>query len=364
MRGPGPRWGESLIQAHWNDSGGLPARLMTAVTAPLSTLFGLGVRSRGALYDRELLPVESAPIPVVSVGNLSVGGTGKTPTSRWVVESLTAMGHSPALVSRGYGADELALHRRWYPQVPVIADPDRVRGVRSASAGGATVAVLDDGFQHRRLARDLDIVLVSRSQPMPPRLLPRGPYREPLSALRRAGVVLVTVRSSEQGGAEVPGGARALADELRLHAGPRAAVDILPIRPDGWRTLGGQASPPPRGEVLAVCSVADPERFRTLLEEVLGRTGGVDLLPWPDHHPYDEDDLRRILSRAAGRTIVTTEKDAVKLHPLLESRDPVTPPPVVLAIRARPPERLAALLRERLDRAISPSGGPVGKEGP
>lgn len=359
MTKDGRRRGEAILRDHWEGSGGIASRALTAVTAPLSALFGVGVRARGFLHDRDFLPVRRGPIPVVSVGNLSVGGTGKTPVTRWVVGALLQMGHRPAIVARGYGEDELALHRRWHPDLPVVANPDRPTGVEAAAEAGATVAVLDDGFQHRRLARELDIVLVSAAQPFPPRLLPRGPYREPLSSLKRAHVVLVTARIRAGQGQGQLARARLRADELRPHMGPGTAVDVLPIRPRGWQDLEGRSISPPTGDVLAACSVADPEGFRSLAEAVLERPGGVDLAAWPDHHPYDEADLHRIVSLAGERTVITTEKDAVKLMPLWEASGTGVRPPAVLAIEARPGERLAALLRERLAGA-APAHPPTG----
>ncbi len=279
--------------------------MMTAVTAPLASLYGLGVRGRNLAFDGGFFPQEDAPIPVVSVGNLAVGGTGKTPTTRWVVDLLRAGGSRPAVVSRGYGEDELLLHRRWNPEVPVIRAPRRIQGVREAADRGCDVAVLDDGFQHRWLARELDLVLLSPAHPFPPRVLPRGPYRERLGALRRAHLLLVTAK----GEGEMTR-ARALAETLASIPGLPPA-HLLSLLPGAWESLSGAPAPPPEGPVLVVGSVARPESVRALLEET--GVSCMDVLAFPDHHPYREGDVEEILRRARGRMVVTTEKDAVKL---------------------------------------------------
>jgi tetraacyldisaccharide 4'-kinase len=241
---------------------------------------------------------------VICVGTLTVGGTGKTPLARWVVSVLRDAGRHPALVARGYARDELLLHRRWHPEVPVHADPDRVRAAQAAADAGADAIVLDDGFQHRRLARDLDLVVVSADRRFPGAMLPRGPQREPASALGRAGFVVITRR-------------RARADEAARTAervrrvAPDARLAQVRLAPVGWSTLDGNPAGPPPGDVLAVAGIADPAAFAAMVSD---RTGGrADLLAFGDHHEYTARDLERIGRAAAGRPIATTEKDAVKL---------------------------------------------------
>jgi tetraacyldisaccharide 4'-kinase len=242
----------------------------------------------------------------VSVGNLAVGGTGKTPVAAWAARALAAAGLKPALLSRGYGRDELLLHHRWNPDVPVLADPDRVAAARAALAGGARAAVLDDGFQHRRLARDVDLVLVAAEDALPGRLLPRGPFREPTSALGRAHGVVVTRRTATEAEAEARAGeVAALFPALVLG---RAA-----LVPHGWQTLGGAPAPAPEGPTLAVTAVARPESFAVQLEAATGAP--TELLAFPDHHEFTPDDVKAMRARAGERTVVVTEKDAVKLQP-------------------------------------------------
>jgi tetraacyldisaccharide 4'-kinase len=139
-------------------------RTARALLAPLGALYGAATAVRGALYDAGIFPAHAGGIAAVSIGNLTVGGTGKTPIAAWLASEFLARGAHPAIVLRGYGADEPLVHQRLNPDVPVIVDADRVRGVARAVAAGADIAVLDDAFQHRRAAREADIVLVSADQ--------------------------------------------------------------------------------------------------------------------------------------------------------------------------------------------------------
>jgi tetraacyldisaccharide 4'-kinase len=351
---------ERGVRRYWKgDAGPLAAPLLTAVTAPLAALFGVAVRLRNRAFDTGLLRSRTVPVPVISVGNLSVGGTGKTPVAGWIVDRLVARGCTPAVVSRGYGEDEIALHRRWHPQVVLTANPDRVAAALEAVDQGADVVVLDDGFQHRALARDADIVLVSAHDPFPPRLLPRGPWREPLGSLQRASLVLVTGKGDE--------GVRSGEDLLMvLHDLPQhpplGRVGILASR---WTTLGGESAQPPEPgeEVLVVASIAHPQELERMLREA-GLGGGPEgpslaLLAYPDHHAYSEAQVGRILERAGGRRIVTTEKDAVKLAafaPLVEA----VPAPRVLTLRVDPAPGVDRLLDRLLDRALARGGDRAG----
>ena len=233
-----------------------------------------------------------------------VGGTGKTPFAAWTARFLSQHGLATAVVSRGYGQDELLLHRQWNPEIPVEADPDRIVAAARARDAGAAVAVLDDGFQHRRLARDLDVVLLAAEDRFPGPLLPTGPYREPASALARAHVILVTRRTAS---AER---AHAVLRRARDFA-PSCAAGVVRFAPDAWRDLRGEQATAPPGDALAVAAVARPDDFRENVAVFLGRD--VALLAFPDHHEYSNADVGRIVTVAGGRAIVMTEKDAVKL---------------------------------------------------
>jgi tetraacyldisaccharide 4'-kinase len=271
---------------------------------PLSLLYEATVRARRAAYARGLKHAERVPVPVISVGNLTVGGSGKTPIAGWVIDELRRHGHHPALLSSGYADDEPQLHRLWRPSVPVISGKDRVASAQRAIAGGATAIVLDDGFQHLRLARDLDVVLISaESWGLPRRLLPAGAWREPLSAIRRAGAVMITRKAAERTAA------LAVQDRVRkIVPNTPVAIAHLTIAAFYHHGEGGRVE----GPALAVSAIADPRTFARQL--VLEGVQVEELLAFPDHHVYTWDDLDLVRNAAQGRALVTTEKDSVKLR--------------------------------------------------
>lgn len=306
-----PRW----IERWWGGELGWRGRALDLIFLPAELLFRAAVRLRGSCYDRGWFRSERVSIPVISVGNLAVGGAGKTPVSRWLVAELLRRGERPALLHGGYAADEPELHRRWHPTIPVIVGRDRVVTAGAAQVAGATALVLDDGFQHRRLARDLDLVLIAAEGWTPrPRLLPRGPWRESPAALARADAVIVTrkIASAER--------AEAMRRELRRMA-PDAVIAQVWLSPAGWcRGVGGgeagveSVATGPQGEVVAVTAIARPELF---VENA--RSAGAQVaatLFFPDHHEFGGEDLERIRELAGGRPVVTTAKDLVKLGAL------------------------------------------------
>lgn len=307
--GGDPGWIEGL----WEDRPGPGRRALRALLAVPELVFRAVVAVRNAAYSGGVLRSRPAPVPAICVGNLTVGGSGKTPMVRWVVERLLERGSTPAVLHGGYAPDEPTLHRHWFPDLPVVADRDRVRGARAAAEAGADVLILDDGFQHRRLARTLDLVLVAAETWTPrPRLLPRGPYREPLRSLERADVVVVTRRTAPSGTAA------AIAREVEDGWGRPTAVAFL--GPGGW--LAADGSPragAPEGGVIAVAGIGRPRAFFRQLEAL-----GVEMdgrLTFRDHHAYTKADATAIRDRGRDRPVVTTAKDAVKLAPLLEDAD-------------------------------------------
>ena len=292
----------------WNDEPGVAASVARALATPAAALFRAGVAARNTLYSKGVLPGERAAVPVISVGNLRIGGSGKTPVAAWLLTQLLARGRRPALLHGGYAADEPQLHARWHPDVPVFAARDRVASAKQAVSGGADVLVLDDGFQHRRLARDLDVVLVAAEDAdNAMRLLPRGPWREPATALGRAHVLMITRKSASVEQAE------RLMARLAPVAGDAITNVGVWLRPAGWRNGAGLSGPPT--EVLVVAAIARPEPF---LENV--RQTGVrvlDSLWFRDHHEFDARDAERILRAAGPHAIATTAKDAIKLEKLI-----------------------------------------------
>ncbi len=265
---------------------------------------------RGLMYDSGLFHAENFSVAVVSVGNLSVGGTGKTPVAAWIARTLTERGIKPGIVLRGYGGDETLVHQRLNAHVPVIVASDRPRGIREAIAQGADVVILDDAFQHRRAARDADVLLVDAdSWSGTPRLLPAGPWREPLGSARRATLVIITRKTADK--ATVEAARRAVAA-----AAPRVPIAIVHLAPGELRsTATGQTLPlhAVRGaDLTAIAAVAQPESFFRQLTEL-----GAVVRPhsFADHHAFTRSEARRLAAQASSSDfVVCTLKDAVKLE--------------------------------------------------
>lgn len=300
----------ALLEQLWWSDAALPVLARSAL-APVGMVYGGLVALRGALFDAGVLRARPTAIPAISVGNLSVGGTGKTPVAAWVAAALAARGAHPAIILRGYGEDEPLVHRELNPGVPVVTAPDRVAGTVRARALGADVAVLDDGFQHRAAQRVCDMVLVSADRwPRRWRLLPAGPMREPLDALRRASLAVVTRKA-------VPADdARRVADAIAA-AVPSCPVAIVHLAIDELRGTGGAREPLAmlRGRaVLAIASIADP---RTFVAQLAGAGARAEVASFADHHEFSEGDVTRLTRAAAGPGLaVCTLKDHVKLAPL------------------------------------------------
>ena len=292
------------LRRSWRGEGGSLGGLLRTALLPAEGLYRSAVSVRNQCYDRGILSAVRPSIPVISVGNLAVGGTGKTPLSACLVSHLAESGRKPALVLRGYGSDEVRLHASWNPDALLVVDPHRARGIARAAEMGADVAVLDDAFQHRRARRDVDIVLLAAEHGTPSALLPRGRFREPLGALTRAHVILVTRKTAEA--------SEALQLEAEIAAAaPRARRGRIRFRVSGWTDLEGSPVEAPTGEVLVVSSIGEPESFLEMVR--CQGSGPLEAFPFPDHHDFSETDVARIVSAARERTVVTTEKDAVKL---------------------------------------------------
>ncbi len=290
--------------------------------------FGAIVRARNLWYDRPGATLR-APLPVISVGNLAVGGTGKTPLVAWLARHLSALGLVPAVVSRGYGGtagpgplvvstgsgprvdaracgDEPHLLAKALPGAIVVVGADRLEGARCAAAAGAGVVLLDDGFQHRRLARDIDIVVLDGRAPFDGgHLLPWGSLREPPRSLARADcVVLTRLRAADPAAGAI--------------AAVRAAGFAGPVIRAGHRTTGfkdvtgADRAAPERA--LAFCGIGDPRLFRLSLE-----SAGVTVVrfrAFRDHHRYRSAGWESLLAeaRSLGVTLVTTEKDLSRIE--------------------------------------------------
>lgn len=287
------------------------ASLARAALTPFSLAYRGVMSARNGLYDSGTLPVVSPAIPVISIGNLTAGGTGKTPVSGWIAAELLARGARPSIVMRGYGDDEPQVHQVMNPAVPVIVNADRVQAVRQAADGGSDVAVLDDGFQHRRIARSEDVVLLSADQwTERVRLLPAGPWREPLSSLTRASLILVTRKAADPAKAALL--MRRLSPLTRTGTGAVAA-----LVPDDLRNaVTAEVRPLSdiRGtSVLVAAGIGDPSSLAAQLQQAGAR---VELRRFPDHHRYVSSDIDQLAREARWFDhMLCTLKDAVKLGP-------------------------------------------------
>jgi tetraacyldisaccharide 4'-kinase len=301
---------EGAIHRLW-ESSSFAARCARGALLPASSAYAAVVAARNFAYDHGWLRSHPLALPAVSVGNLTVGGTGKTPVSAFIAARLEELGMKPSIVMRGYGSDESLVHARLNPGIPVVVAADRVRGVAEARALGRDVAVLDDAFQHRRARRDADVVLLAADVTGPVRPLPAGPWREPLDALARASLIVVTRKRAS------PGHARELLAQARAFA-PTAGGAIVHLAADrlvAWSS--GEVADPAvlRGKrVLAAAAIGDPRAFSAQLEQAGCR---VDLVAERDHHAWSADDAGGLARRAAAADmVVCTLKDAVKLGPV------------------------------------------------
>lgn len=288
--------------------------------------YSAAARANAWLYGRGLRSVLRVDAPVVSVGNLSAGGTGKTPTVAWLARWFQGRGLRPGIVSRGYGAraqgaesnDEARMLARQLPDVPHEQDPDRVAGAQRLVDAGVDVVLMDDGFQHRRLARDLDLVLVDAARPwgLPAPeagqepvcgVLPRGLLREPRAALARATALVITRSDTVEPRAlarlqgQLAEAAPGVPCLLARHA-PAALVDWDGEFLDLAR-LQGQ-------EVDLLTGVGNPEAVEASIQALGARVG--EHRARPDHHPWTAADLAGL----GARPVVTTAKDRPKLEEL------------------------------------------------
>jgi len=312
---------------------------------PLSAVYGAVAGARNALYDRRILRPRTLQGPVISVGNVSTGGSGKTPFVILLGELFKARGMNFDVLSRGYeretrgvllvdpsglprdfGDEPLLIARRL--QVPVIVGEDRyAAGQFAESRFGAQIHLLDDGFQHRGLARDFDIVLVTPEDARD-RLLPAGRLREPLRALQRADAVVLTGGASPE-------------------SFPLLGKTV-------WRARRGIIAQNVPARPVVFCGIARPQNFLLQL-----RAAGIDTVAeafFRDHHAYTEKDVRDLLQlrqRSEAGGFVTTEKDAVNLGGYLAALAPlaVVPVKMELADAANAVDTMLRTIEERRGRS-------------
>lgn len=303
-----------LIERIWRGDDALSLAARVALL-PAEGVYRAATAARGWMYERSILRVHQSTIPVISVGNLSVGGTGKTPFTAWVARELARRGARPAVVLRGYGGDEPLVHARLNPEIPVIIESRRAAGIARAAQIGATVAVLDDAFQHRAAEREIDIVLVAAEQWVGRlHILPAGPWREPLSALNRASLVVITRKTANDSRITALREAVTRAAPAVRQAVVRFALSELRSEAIGGDKKTLSLSAIANRPVVAIAGVADPAAFF----EQLTRAGAiVTPFSFPDHHQYSALDVERILATvgAGDAMVVCTLKDAVKLAP-------------------------------------------------
>lgn len=335
-----------MVRWLWSDSAGARAARLPLV--PLAGLYSVVMWWRARTMGRR--PPARLPLPTIAVGNLSVGGTGKTPLAAWIADYCARHGHTPAILLRGYGSDEQWVHNRLVPRAVVVANPDRVAGAALARARGAQICVLDDAYQLTGVARELNIAVVSaESAGGSPWPLPAGPWRERWDALSRADLIVVTRKGASSSAAA------AIADRLSvarssvpiciaalelshlegMQSGRRQMLDVLTGRP-----------------VIAVAGIADPSSFKA---QLAAAGANVQLMAYQDHHRYAPADVERLARAArAGDNVVVTEKDAVKLR-LCWPGDAPEPFVAVLAVRW---ERNGGALARAVDAVLARAPRP------
>lgn len=307
---------------------------MKAVKYVLSWLFGVVVHVRNAAYTRGLFRQQRLEVPVISVGNISVGGTGKTPLVEHIAGRILSADRRVAVVSRGYrrstkgtvivsdgkgnirnvddGGDEPVQMARKLHGLVVIVDESRVRGCRAAiRTFSPDLIILDDAYQHRRCFRNLDIVVVDASRNVyDDKLLPAGRLREPLRNLKRADVVVLSRCDTGQA-----------AQQLAISLSAYTHVPVLPTRyiPLGVKRLGSEESLDRRAlhgkRVISFCGIGSPASFRITISMLGARS--VEHTDFPDHHEYSEAALRDLVgaaNRHGVEAFLTTEKDALRLE--------------------------------------------------
>lgn len=324
-----------LIRWLWT-SRRFDARLARVALLPVAMLWRAAMSLRTVAFRRRWLSVRDLPLPAVAVGNLTVGGSGKTPIAGWIARHYLSRGLVPGILLRGHGGDETRVHEQLVPGACVVADPDRVAGAERAMAMGAQVLVLDDAYQRQDVWRDYNLAVVSaetsRAVPWP---LPAGPWREGLDALDRADALVITRKRADLAAALAM--ARALAPRVR---GPVAVVHLAVRSYTGLvsgRRLDASALQGKR--VVVAAAIADPDAFVAQTKAVGAQ---VQVATWGDHHDYRDEDVAW-LAHAARRAdhVVITMKDAVKLR----HRWPASvPEPLVASLELEWEEGLDALV--------------------
>jgi tetraacyldisaccharide 4'-kinase len=315
-------WADAIISG--NDKT-LFARALRLLLAAAAGFYGIVIDIRNWLYDHHWLKASQLPIPVICVGNITAGGTGKTPMVIWLCRYLSRQGLKVAILSRGYKGqgpddnDETQLLRAALPDVTIVIDSNRLRGGQKAiQSHNAQVLVLDDGFQHRRLKRDLDIVMIDALEPFGyGSLIPRGLLREPLTQLRRADAIVITRADSISNNDLAT--LKAQIQSLPNHPGASLIVTSRHEPVSLWPTNGTSINMQDLRdkEVVAFCGIGNPRGFIATLTQQCAKI--VDQRFFADHYHYSGDTLEQLNTQklnCGAQWLVTTEKDWVKLKEL------------------------------------------------
>ena len=348
---------------------GVGPTLLRGALAIASPFYATAMVARNRLFNVGVLKIHRLSRRVISVGNLTAGGTGKTPIVRWLADQLRSRGWQPAVLLRGYekrGAtfsDEERLLQDYLIGMAVVANPNRLDGAREAldQRPGTDVILLDDGFQHRRVARDVDLVLINAAEPFGfGHVHPRGLLREPMRGLRRATAVILTRCDA--------------VDAKELEWIERVVRSIAPSTPifrtvhemTGFRragTLASDTADEPLDWIMgrpffSFSGIGSPRTFHDQLVRAGGKPAGSRA--FPDHHEYDASDLAALARDAAAagaEALLTTEKDWVKVSRLAGARE--TNPPILrveVRIRFQQPEdeqKLLDLVEQRITPRLS-----------
>jgi tetraacyldisaccharide 4'-kinase len=294
----------------------IDARVIGAVLSALSAVYLFFLNGLYFLYKRNILPSHKVDAKVVSVGNITLGGTGKTPFVIALAEKARDMRMKPAVLTRGYGNDESHLLKEKLGDMPVLVGRSRVKNAgRAKKELGSDCIILDDGFQHYRIKRDLDIVLIDATRPFGNmRLFPRGVLREPLERLKDADIAILT--KSDMGSGNVAHIRNTL---KRLNERIEIAESFY--RPLGLKRLFSEKLMPldrvVNKKVALLAGIANPAYFEWMVRNL--RADIIERFYYTDHHPYSYGDIASIVKKCLKRdidSIITTEKDAVRLKRL------------------------------------------------
>ena len=364
--------------------------LLIGLLTPLSYVYAVVLKTRSWLYDCGLLRQKQLPCKVISVGNIVAGGTGKTPAVIWIAKYLQSEGFQVGVLLRGYGregdhsvsvvsdgkqiltsltesGDEAGMIARKLPDVPIVVGGDRyTAGLEVIQLWRHTngVLILDDGFQRRQLARDLDIVTIDSTQPFGTgKLLPAGTLREPKTALKRTDLLLLTRTDLATESVNF----KRIADGKPIFESCHQPTRLYQLSNGSDRSesserdeecaldlLNGRS-------ILAVCGIGNPKAFARTLHQFEPET--VELLPFPDHHRYSLGDLNDISARVrevGADIVVTTEKDSQKLEAFAATTEFSLPESVqffVLGIELEIRTNIAAFKKRLRQAAAEPKSG-------